>query len=1135
MELHTLRQLSARLLVVALSVAVTVDVSSAQVVADETRWSAQAARTTIYRDTYGVPHVYGQTDADAVFGLAYARAEDEFGRVEHATIRALGRWSELEGKRRLGWDLLVRSLEVERLSRLEYEAMDPATRAITEAWADGLNYYLHSHPEVEPRLIHRFEPWYLPARQRSFFLRMVAGFHLQYPELIAVSEGSNAWAIAPSRTASGNAMLLANPHVALNEPYEGHAHSEQGLNVSGFFVFGLFALPIIGHNEDLGWSATVNLVDVVDHYALDFDDPSEPLAYRYGEGHRMASRWTDSVAVLSVGGVEQRYATLTTTHLGPIVAERDGKQVALAVAGWEQGGLLEQQLAMAKARDLPEFKAALDRRALIYHNIVYADRHGQIYYVYNGAVPRRDPNFDWSGTVPGNDPATAWQGYLSVDELPHVESPPSGFVQSSNSSPFVTTTGGNPRAENFAPYIVGPEGDNIRSRTARALLARTSDLTLEGLADLIFDTYVPEAEHNIVALLQEWEAIAPEMRTARVAEAVHLLAGWDRRSSTTSVAATVFFQWFERLHRAHRAADGELIVTGPERDELVPALAATLDELESLWGRWDVPWAEVNRIQRPDPDTGEFDDARRSFPTAGANSLTGILFNVGARRSGEQGRRYGTSGSSFVSAMEFGDRVRAYSIVPYGASRNPDSPHYEDQAPLFASGEMKPAWFRQDEIEGNLEVAYRPGEEPRLSIGDMDPMQDFPSKFRPEIATHPAVRDALQIVDRDFDNQIAEWTMLTEIPGPTGKEQARASYVAQEFRRLGLETEIDSISNVSGRIRGVGNGPTVVVAVHLDTVHPDSVDLTVTREGGRLYAPGVGDNTGAVANMLAVARSLVEAGPPLRGDVVLVGTTQEETGLHGMHYWLRTHPGEADLFVAVDGQLGPVAYGAWGIYWFEMVFKATGAHTAYSRGQPHPGLAAARCIQAIYDIPLPAPDPNKAPFNPEVPQFDPEKPIFNVGRIRGGDVVNAIPAEVSFTVDLRSIELSELRRLEGAMTRACQRAAAETEVQFEKRDISRSPSVLSENELDERRHHPIVQTAVDVLEYLGYDFDGRKRAVAWGSTDASAAVRLGIPAIAIGRGTGAGAHTVDEWVDIESARLGTKQLLLLIVSLAELD
>ena len=399
----------------------------------------------------------------------------------------------------------------------------------------------------------------------------------------------------------------------------------------------------------------------------------------------------------------------------------------------------------------------------------------------------------------------------------------------------------------------------------------------------------------------------------------------------------------------------------------------------------------------------------------------------------------------------------------------------------------------------------------------------YPTKFSAALAERADVRAAMAYVDRNFDQQVAEWIRLTEIPAPSGQEAKRAAYVSGELQKLGLKPTTDPFGNVIARRPGTGGGPTLVFAAHLDTVFPVGTNITVRKmPDGTMHAPGVFDNTASVTNLLQAARAMQAAKIRTRGDIILIGTAQEEVGLKGMYYWLEHNKGVADLIVALDAGLGPVNYGALGIYWSRLSFTGAGAHTNNSRGMPNPARAAAQCITDIYTIPLPEPDA-------------PVSAVYNVGGLMsGGNVVNAIPAEVTFSVDLRTIDPQLLKQLDAAIVAKCEAAAKAQRVGFTRTFIQRSEAGGRPEHLEDRRRHPLVQTSVDVLQHLGVSLPAGREAVASGSTDANVGVVNGVPSIAVGRSRGGDQHTLQEWTDIESAKIGTKQIILLAAALAEL-
>ncbi|MGH7719485.1 MAG: penicillin acylase family protein, partial [Gemmatimonadaceae bacterium] len=476
-----------------------------------------------------------------------------------------------------------------------------------------------------------------------------------------------------------------------------------GWNFTGYTRLG-FPFPYVGHNGHLGWVSTDNSADQADAYVIRFDDPSRPLAYRYGGGWRSAVEWTDTIRVRTERGVEERVVRLRKTHHGPIVGQRGGRPVALRLAKLEADGWLGEWYAMTRARSVADLKAAMQPLNMLFGNVMSADRDGNMFYLYNAAVPRRDPRFDWSTVVDGSDPATEWRGYHTLAELPQLENPATGWMHNCNSSPFMLTSSGNPEPERFPAYMV-TEGDNPRARVSREILQGTSTWTFDDWSRAAFDTRVVTADSLLPPLL---EAVARARTTAsdsasrRVREAADSLRRWDHRASTSSVATTIYSRWRERIQaereRGTLAAEGATM------------LSAVLDDLVRQFGTWRVPWGEVTRHQRPDERAAEpFADARPSLPLAGVNGADGAVFTYYARPESGQRRRYGVAGASYVSVVELAPRVRGRSVHVYGASGDPASPHYFDQAALYARGELKPAWLYREAVLANAVRSYRPG------------------------------------------------------------------------------------------------------------------------------------------------------------------------------------------------------------------------------------------------------------------------------------------------------------------------------------------------------------------------------------------------------------------------------------------
>jgi acyl-homoserine lactone acylase PvdQ len=727
--------------------------STAAVVTRPTPLSAQRAarfakEVTIYRDRYGVPHVWARTDAGAVFGFAYAQAEDNFSRIEKNYIFAVGRSAEVFGSSGLELDRLNRALEIPRFAQAEYSRMDSRTRSLCDAFALGLNHYLEHHPDHRPLLLTHIEPWYPLALIRyiyyqtgfvrdpklggwSLITTLDGGTPSSIPSrapgspiddeiVLSGNRGSNGWVVAPRKSASGNAMLFINPHLSFfgsGQVYEGHIHSEEGWNFTGYTRFG-FPFPYVGHNEHLGWVSTDNLANQVDYYVETFDDPSQPLAYRYGSGYRQAHQREEAIRIKTETGIDTRRFKMLRTHHGPMIGLRNNKAVTVRMAKFEGDGWLKEWYLMTRARSLAQFKAALAPLNMLFGNVLYADREGNIFYVYNAAVPRRDSRFDWNKAVDGSDPTTEWKGYHAISELPQLTNPKMGWMQNCNTSPFLLSADGNPDPKKYPSYMVR-EGlypqmaaDNPRALASRRILSVPARLSFEQFTRSAFDTWVAKADSLLPQLLADAKDLSNESRrrTPEV-EALEVLSKWNRRGSVDSVGMTLFRLWHQEILGKAKLAES--------KGGRLGALTSVLDGLAQKFGTWRVPWGEINRLQRPDERIAKpfqqpgFQDDQPSLPVPGVNGLDGAVFTFGSQGIQGQKRLYGGGGATYVSVVEFAPRVRARSIHVFGASGDPHSPHYMDQSKLYVHGEFKPAWFRLDEIKAHSESAYRPGQEAR--------------------------------------------------------------------------------------------------------------------------------------------------------------------------------------------------------------------------------------------------------------------------------------------------------------------------------------------------------------------------------------------------------------------------------------
>ncbi len=716
--------------------------------AEVARWQERAARVEILRDRWGIAHIYGETDADTVFGALYAQAEDDFNRVETNYINAMGRLAEAEGEaeiyRDLRMRLFIRQPEMEEL----YASSPDWLRQLMDAFADGLNYYLHTHPEVTPRVIRRFEPWMALtftegsiggdiervsiARLRDFYGPgdgVAAAGHeaaellresgaaeplLEAGPVAAAAEepgGSNGFAIAPSNSATGNALFLINPHTSFFFRAELHMVSEEGLNAYGAATWGQFFV-YQGFNEHTGWMHTSSRADAIDEYLETIVEGDDGYYYVHGEDQR---RLEESVVEIDYRDGEEmnsREFTVYHSHHGPIIREQDGRWVAISLMQ-EPVRALTQSYLRTKSRSYMEFNASMELLTNSSNNTVYADSDGNIAYYHGNFIPRRDPSFDWDQPLDGANPATDWQGLHPLDEHITLLNPPNGWIQNTNNTPFSAAGEYSPRVEDYPPYMAN-NPENPRGVHAIRVLNGKTDFTLDSLLEAAYNPLLTAFEPLIPALL----AAAEQGSADDLAEPLALLADWDLRSGVDSTATTLAVYWAQTLMNevaADAAAAGiniyQYMAENAGAERLLSALRGARAELLADWDSWQVPWGEVNRYQRNDGAIAQrFDDAAPSLPVGFASGRWGALASFGSRKYPGTRRMYGTSGNSFVAAVEFGEPLRAKAITVGGLQSDPASTHFDDQAEMYASGEFRDVLFYRADIEANLERRYRPGE-----------------------------------------------------------------------------------------------------------------------------------------------------------------------------------------------------------------------------------------------------------------------------------------------------------------------------------------------------------------------------------------------------------------------------------------
>lgn len=702
--------------------------------AERERLSARAQRVTIIRDDFGVPHIYGKTDADAVFGLLYAQAEDDFPRVERNYYWAIGRLAEAEGESALFSDLRARLYMTTDEAKAAYAQAPAWLQELCDAFADGLNYYLLTHPDVSPKVIDHFEPW-MPM---FFFEGSIGGDIEQIPldgirafygenrsiELAALESarapqlgyeqhlGSNGFAIAPQHTRSSNAMLLINPHTSLYFRGEVHVVSEEGLNAYGAVTWGQFFV-YQGFNEHTGWMHTSTGVDFMDEFVEDIVQQDGKMMYRYGDEFRPVSVSEVILKYRDGDAMKERTFPTYRTHHGPITHMLDGKWVATRI-NWDAVKALEQSYVRSKKDGIDGFNDMMQIRTNSSNNTVYADSSGNIAYYHGNFIPRRDPQFDYSHPVDGSNPATDWQGLHSLDEIITITNPPNGWLQNCNSTPFTAAGAFSPRAEDY-PVYMAPDAENFRGIHAQQVLSDVSDLTLDGLIELAYDSYLPGFEALIAGLVSAYDESGGDY--PQLAPAIKALRGWDLRVDVDSVPMSLAY--FYGMQYRETGANplglrGMALINyfglqSPPAERL-QVFAAAMSRLVDDFGRWDTPWGEINRFQRLSGDIDlAFDDDAQSLPVGMASGDWGALASYRAVRRDTR-RLYGVSGNSFVAVVEFGEKLRAKSLLAGGQSGDPASPHFDDQAGSYVRGEFKDVAFYPKDVEARAQRRYHPGE-----------------------------------------------------------------------------------------------------------------------------------------------------------------------------------------------------------------------------------------------------------------------------------------------------------------------------------------------------------------------------------------------------------------------------------------
>ncbi len=704
------------------------------------QWQQQSQRVTIIRDNWGIPHVYGKTDADAVFGLLYAQCEDDFKRVEMNYIEKLGRMAEVKGQNELYNDLLIR-LVIDSVDAVKDYNNSPAwLKKLLDAFAAGVNYYIYKNPSDRPVLLQRFQPWYpllwtdgsigaistggaTAVDLQNFYTGKDVAFNTIKENEEEILTGSNGFAFAPSKTASGHAILYINPHVTFYFRPEVHMVSEEGLNAYGAVTWGQFFV-YQGFNEHCGWMHTSSAVDVSDLYAEKITKQDNGWVYEYDHTQKPVTQKKITIQYKSSNGIESKTINALFTQHGPVMAKRNGQWLTVKSNNRSMNGLMQSWL-RTKTTGFASYKKVMDMLANTSNNTVYADAEGNIAYWHGNYIPVRDKKYNWSKPVDGTTSATEWKGLHTVDESVHIYNPVNGWLQNCNSTPYTAAGTNSPKKENYPAYMA-PDGENFRGINAVRVLSKGNAYTIDKVIAAGYDTYLAAFEKLIPAVVNAFDKVKNDAAYTSLTAPVALLKDWDLHTSETSEATTLAIEWAQLLQRninqtILEAIDGDadqvmkterFTATATAPDLLQPLLVA-VNNLKSKFGNWQIPWGQVNRYQRLTGDVdGKYDDSKPSIPVGFASSAWGMLPSYTSRAYPGTNKRYGVNGNSFICAVEFGKKITARSLLAGGESGHPDSKHFTDQGLMYTKGQFKTVLFYKEDVLQHAEKTYHPGDYP---------------------------------------------------------------------------------------------------------------------------------------------------------------------------------------------------------------------------------------------------------------------------------------------------------------------------------------------------------------------------------------------------------------------------------------
>lgn len=656
-----------------------------------------AGKVKIVRDSYGVPHIIARDNYSLFFGVGYCQAEDQLENMAMNFLRGQGRAAEREGQASLQIDVLIRALQVPQRAAQIYATLSPETRQQLEGFAAGANHYRQQHAGTVAEWVEPVRPQDVIAF--AMFVDTMFSFRdcrsdleaagiklaMSWPLPTAARDlGSNQFAVSPQRSGSGACLLSMDPHLPLNSFfrwYEMHLVGPE-INAMGACFCGSPYVSM-GRTLQTAWCMTVNDPDLGDVFAFQLH-PEDRTQYKGLNGWQKFEMSMETFKVGTEKGMVDRSFPMLQTDVGPVVTVQNGTAYVFALPQDENVGRADQLYAMMRAQNATEFRQALRPLGLVMFNILYADKHGDLFYISNGRIPKRDTRIASTAVRPGDQAWARWQGFHPQEDLPQLLNPPAGYVVNTNSGPHNATPTAAPDPANFPDYMIGHQA-NSRFRRLNQLLHDDQQIDFDEMQIYATDTKVEVDEVFLQSIIDAATSGAAEPAEL-LKQTAELLRQWDQRTDLDSQGAVLFY---------YLAADAGIAKAVDSKD--TGALAARIAEVagtvQSRFGALDVPWEQFSRIRRGDQELG----------IAGSGSIDREA-GAALRPTGgpvQDGRRYANGGSSYGMIVDFAGQTRSISCLPFGVSENPDSPYFANQLPLYVKREFKPAWFLPGELQEN--------------------------------------------------------------------------------------------------------------------------------------------------------------------------------------------------------------------------------------------------------------------------------------------------------------------------------------------------------------------------------------------------------------------------------------------------